>query len=97
VGSATTVTEMSNGHQESRPVTVGLSSGGVSQITQGLTEGQQVVVATPQRSSGSTSGSRTGGTSRTGGYGGGGFGGGTPAGGFGGGAPAGGLGGGGTR
>lgn len=98
-GSTTTVTVMNNGHQESRPVTVGLSSGGVSQITQGLTEGQQVVITIPQRTSGGTgAGTGSGRGTGSGGFGGygGGFGGGAPGRGFGGGT-SGGFGGGGTR
>jgi hypothetical protein len=35
---------MSGGHQVARDVSTGLSSGGLTQITRGLTEGERVVV-----------------------------------------------------
>lgn len=80
------VYEMSGTKQVSRPVTVGLSAGGQTQITSGLAAGTRIVLpAAP-------AGSRGAGTGRGGGFGsGGGFGGG--GGGFGGGS--GGFGGGG--
>jgi len=88
---------VSGGKQVSRPVQVGLSSGGSTQITSGLNEGDQVEVAIPSTSNGgagssaSRSARPSGGTRQFpgggnfGGGGGGGFGGG--GGGFGGGAP----------
>jgi multidrug efflux pump subunit AcrA (membrane-fusion protein) len=89
------VYQMSGGKQVSKPVTIGMTSGGQTQITQGLSDGDQVVV--PSRNTGSTR-TGTGGTTGTngrggagGGFGGGGFGGG----GFGGGGFGGGGGGGG--
>jgi membrane fusion protein, macrolide-specific efflux system len=89
---------VSGGKQVSRPVQVGLSSGGSTQITSGLNEGDQVEVAIPSTSNGgagssaSRSARPSGGTRQFpgggnfGGGGGGGFGGGG-GGGFGGGAP----------
>jgi len=81
------VYEMSGGKQVAHAVTVGLSSGGSSQITAGLAEGDQVVVAIPRAAT------QTGGTTnrngRTG-FGGGGFGGGLGGGGLGGGTGLGG-------
>ena len=86
---------VSGGKQVSRPVQVGLSSGGSTQITSGLNEGDQVEVAIPSTSNGgagsssSRSARPSGGTRQFpgggnfGGGGGGGFGGG--GGGFGGG------------
>jgi membrane fusion protein, macrolide-specific efflux system len=86
-----------NGKQVQKAVTVGLSGGGTTQITSGLTEGDQVALQVAARPAGVTpSGvTRSGGT-RTGGGFGGGFGGG--GGGFGGGGTGGGggFGGGGT-
>jgi len=90
---------VSGGKQVSRPVQVGLSSGGSTQITSGLNEGDQVEVAIPSTSNGgagssaSRSARPSGGTRQFpgggnfGGGGGGGFGGGGGGGGFGGGAP----------
>jgi membrane fusion protein, macrolide-specific efflux system len=89
---------VSGGKQVSRPVQVGLSSGGSTQITSGLNEGDQVEVAIASTSNGgagsssSRSARPSGGTRQFpgggnfGGGGGGGFGGGG-GGGFGGGAP----------
>ena len=76
---------VSSGKQVSHPVQVGLSSGGSTQITSGLNEGDQVEVPIPTTSNGGagSSGSRnarpSGGTRQFpggGGFGGGGFGGG---------------------
>jgi len=63
---------VANGHQVSRPVTVGLSSGGQTQVNSGLADGAMVEVPatrTPANGSGRSSGG-------TGGFGGGGLGGG---------------------
>jgi hypothetical protein len=83
---------MVNGHQVAHPVTVGMTSGGETQIVSGLSVGTEVVVPV-SRTSGTTGGT-TGGTGRTGrsgfggsGFGGSGFGGG--GGGFVGGGPGG--------
>jgi multidrug efflux pump subunit AcrA (membrane-fusion protein) len=86
------VYQMSDGKQVSKQVTVGMTSGGQTQIVSGLSDGDQVVV--PSRPAG-TGGATRGGTGATGtngrggGFGGGGFGGG----GFGGGGFGGGRGG----
>jgi multidrug efflux pump subunit AcrA (membrane-fusion protein) len=86
------VYQMSDGKQVSKQVTVGMTSGGQTQIASGLSDGDQVVV--PSRPAG-TGGATRGGTGATGtngrggGFGGGGFGGG----GFGGGGFGGGRGG----
>jgi multidrug efflux pump subunit AcrA (membrane-fusion protein) len=87
------VYEMVNGHQVTHAVTVGMTSGGQTQIVSGLTVGTLVVV--PIVRTGGTGGT-TGGTTRRGfgGFGGGGFGGGGfGGGGFGGGGFVGGGGG----
>jgi multidrug efflux pump subunit AcrA (membrane-fusion protein) len=93
------VYELSGGKQVAHQITVGLSAAGTTQITAGLSEGTQVMVAVPRlanRTGGTSGNNQTGrtGFGRTGlgggGFGGGGFGG---AGGFGGGG--GGFGGGG--
>jgi multidrug efflux pump subunit AcrA (membrane-fusion protein) len=77
---AATVLLAQGSKQVSHPVTVGLTSGGLTQITAGLTAGQQVLVpSTPTtRGSGGASqgGNRGGGGLGGGGFGGGGFGGG---------------------
>jgi macrolide-specific efflux system membrane fusion protein len=91
------VYQMSDGKQVSKPVTTGMTSGGQTQITQGLSDGDQVVV--PTRNSSTTGGARTGtggatGTNGRGGAGGGFGGGGFGGGGFGGGGFGGGGGGG---
>jgi macrolide-specific efflux system membrane fusion protein len=82
------VYEMVGGHQVAHPVTVGMTSGGETQIVSGLSVGTEVVV--PVSRTGGTA-RTSGGTGRTGsGFSGGGFG----SGGLGGGAfPGGGLGG----
>ncbi|NMH95803.1 efflux RND transporter periplasmic adaptor subunit [Pseudonocardia acidicola] len=89
-GGTTSVTVLDNGRQISRPVSVGTSANGRTEITEGLTAGTQVVLP------GATgAGSGRGGS---GGFGGGGFGGGGSGGfggGFGGGGGRGGGGGGG--
>jgi multidrug efflux pump subunit AcrA (membrane-fusion protein) len=79
------VYEIANGRQVAHPVTVGMTSGGQTQIVSGLSAGTQVVAPAARTGAGGT----TGGTTRRGG--GGGFGGG---GGLGGGLGGGGLGGG---
>jgi RND family efflux transporter MFP subunit len=73
----TVVYQMSGGKQVSKQVTTGMTSGGQIQITSGLNVGDQVVVPSTQRGTGSGTG--TGGT--TGGTGHGGFGGGNRTGG----------------
>ncbi|MFD2421549.1 efflux RND transporter periplasmic adaptor subunit [Amycolatopsis pigmentata] len=89
-GGKTTVEVMSGQQQVSKPVTTGMTSGGMTEIVDGLSEGDQVVVAAP---AGGGTGTRPsggngpgGGTGRTGGgiggVGGGGIG--RPGGGFGG-------------
>src|SRR6478609_5470473 len=81
---------VSGGKQVSRPVQVGLSSGGSTQITSGLNEGDQVEVAIPSTSNGGAGSSASRSARPSGGTrqfpGGGNFGGGG-GGGFGGGAP----------
>jgi multidrug efflux pump subunit AcrA (membrane-fusion protein) len=95
--SGAVVYEMASGRQVAHPVTVGMTSGGQTQIVSGLSVGTEVVV--PIVRTGGTGGT-TGGTTRRGfgggGFGGGGFGGGGfGGGGFGGGGfGGGGLGGG---
>jgi len=92
------VYQMDAGKQVSKQVTTGMTSGGQTQITEGLSDGDQVVVPSRATGTGTTgTGRGTGGTGGTGGrgggtggLGGGGFGGGTGGlgggGGFGGGA-----------
>jgi macrolide-specific efflux system membrane fusion protein len=75
-GGQNTVTVLSGGQEETRPVQVGVRSEALVQITSGLTEGEQVVLSVPSVSSGSG-----GVTGRQGGGGGGGL---TPGGGGGG-------------
>jgi membrane fusion protein, macrolide-specific efflux system len=88
-----TVLQSRSGKTVSVPVGAGLTSGGVTQITSGLSAGQQVLVAQSTSPSAGAGGSTRSGTGTGGGFGGGsGFGGG--GGGFGGGS---GFGGGGTR
>jgi len=82
------VTLSKDGVKSQRSITVGLSSGGSTQVVSGLADGDTVVVPVPTARSGGT---RTGGTGGAGGFGGG-TGGGGPGGfrgGFGGGAPGG--------
>ena len=77
------VYEMVNGRQVAVPVTVGMASGGETQITSGLSVGTEVVVhgtAAPAARAGPPAGRR----GTRGGFGGGGFGGGFGGGGFGG-------------
>ena len=92
------VYQMDAGKQVSKQVSTGMTSGGQTQITEGLSDGDQVVVPSRATGTGTTgTGRGTGGTGGTGGrgggtggFGGGGFGGGTGGlgggGGFGGGA-----------
>jgi len=93
VAGRSVVYELAGGKQVAHPVTVGLSSGGSSQITAGLAEGTEVVVPSAG-GAGRTGGGGTGRTGGgTGGFGGG-FGGGSGfggTGGFGGAPPAGGT------
>jgi multidrug efflux pump subunit AcrA (membrane-fusion protein) len=90
VNGTTVVYVMTGSKQSLRDVTVGLASGGLSQITSGLTAGEQVAVTRTAGRTGSGTGNTT---TRTGGwFGGGGFGGGGLGGG---GLGGGGLGGGG--
>jgi macrolide-specific efflux system membrane fusion protein len=94
-GGNAVVYQMEAGKQVSKQVTVGMTSGGQTQIVSGLNDGDQVVVPSRGTGTGTTrGGTGTGGTGRgTGGLGGGtgGFGGGT--GGLGGGGFTGGAGG----
>jgi membrane fusion protein, macrolide-specific efflux system len=60
-GGKTVVHTIVGGHQVTRDVTTGLTAGGLTQITHGLTAGQQVVVAIPHV------GTSSGGTSNPGG------------------------------
>ncbi|MGH3780998.1 MAG: efflux RND transporter periplasmic adaptor subunit [Pseudonocardiaceae bacterium] len=83
------VYELAGGRQVAHPVTVGLSTGGQTQITGGLAAGTGIVLPAAPTATGSSGPSGAG-------RGGGGFGGGD-AGGFGGGAGGGGFGGGGGR
>ncbi len=94
VGGQRVVYLVSGGKQVNHPVEVGLSSGGSTQITSGLNEGDQVEVAIPTTSNGgaasnaSRSARPSGGTRQFpggGNFGGGGVGGGAGGGGFGGG------------
>ena len=88
--SGAVVYELVNGKQVAHAVTTGMTSGGQTQITSGLSVGTEVVV--PVTRTGGTTGGTTGNGGRGGGFGGGGFGGGGfGGGGFGGGGlPAGG-------
>ena len=81
-----------SGTKTKQTVKIGLSSGGTTQITSGLSTGQQVYVTTVRRTTGAGTGTGTGSTTR-GGTGGGYTGGGFPGGGTGGGFPGGGTGG----
>jgi membrane fusion protein, macrolide-specific efflux system len=73
------VYEIAGGHQVAHPVTVGMTSNGKTQVTSGLSVGDEVVV--PVTRTGGTTTGGTGGTTRSrtggfgGGFGGGGFGG----------------------
>ncbi|MGH3797283.1 MAG: efflux RND transporter periplasmic adaptor subunit [Pseudonocardiaceae bacterium] len=89
-GGRAVVYEMAGGKQVSHPVTVGLSSGGRTQITDGLVAGTQIVLPPAPTGTGAAGGSSGGGRGGGGRGGGGGFGGG----GFGGGGSFGGGGGG---
>lgn len=74
-GAQTIVYESRGGHQVSKAVTTGVTSGAQTQIVSGLTAGEQVVV--PVTAGGGTARARTtGGAATRGGFGGGGFGGG---------------------
>jgi multidrug efflux pump subunit AcrA (membrane-fusion protein) len=72
--SGTVVYEMVNGRQVAYPVTVGMTSGGQTQILTGLSVGTEVVVPATRTGGTGTTGGTTRGTG--GGFGGGGFGGG---------------------
>jgi macrolide-specific efflux system membrane fusion protein len=85
-GGRSVVYEMAGGKQVAHPVTVGLSTGGQTQITDGLTPGTRIVLPAAPAGTGS------GGAGRGGGFGGGGFGGGGFGGGGGGRGPTGGTG-----
>ena len=84
-GGHATVLISQGGKQVSHPVTVGLTSGGFTQITSGLAAGQQVLVLTTPTTRGSggasQNGNRGGGGLGGGGFGGGGLGGGGAGGG----------------
>ncbi|WP_433717563.1 efflux RND transporter periplasmic adaptor subunit [Actinoplanes sp. CA-051413] len=82
VGNRHTVTVLANGVQEVRAVEIGLEGDQATQVTSGLTPGEQVVITTPSTTTGGTTGGFPGG-----------FPGGAPGGGF----PAGGGTGRGTR
>ena len=75
---ASTVTVSKNGSTESRTVTTGLTSGGMTEITSGLQAGEQVVISFPTFGGGNRTGNGEfptggfGGRTRTGGGGGGG-------------------------
>jgi macrolide-specific efflux system membrane fusion protein len=73
-GGQSTVTVLTGGAQQRRPVQVGVRSESLVQITSGLSEGDQVVLPTVAPSQGSSSTGRSGGAG--GGFGGGGLGGG---------------------
>jgi multidrug efflux pump subunit AcrA (membrane-fusion protein) len=82
INGATSVTLVKNGKQQKAPVTIGAVYGAQTQITQGLSAGDQVLVTTVQvPSTGGTGNRPPGGGFGGGGFGGGGFGGGGPAGG----------------
>jgi multidrug efflux pump subunit AcrA (membrane-fusion protein) len=85
-GQAAYVTVSANGHQTRKQVTVGLSSGGSTQVTAGLAAGDTVLVAIRTGGTGTGTGTRGGFGGGAGGFGGG-------AGGFGGGFGGGGAGG----
>jgi multidrug efflux pump subunit AcrA (membrane-fusion protein) len=55
------VTVSENGKKSQRAVTTGITSGGFTQITSGLSRGQLVVVTIPTQATGNNSGSRTNG------------------------------------
>jgi multidrug efflux pump subunit AcrA (membrane-fusion protein) len=60
-GTTSTVTVDDGGHEATRPVTTGLVSGGLTQITSGLTAGEQVVLPIPTAASGTRRAQRLGG------------------------------------
>jgi macrolide-specific efflux system membrane fusion protein len=72
VGTAHTVTVLANGQESRRSIEIGVRSESLVQVTSGLNDGEQVVMATAP-AAGTGTGQRTGGT---GGFGGGGLGGG---------------------
>jgi macrolide-specific efflux system membrane fusion protein len=72
VGTAHTVTVLANGQESRRSIEIGVRSESLVQVTSGLNDGEQVVLATAP-AAGTGTGQRTGGT---GGFGGGGLGGG---------------------
>jgi hypothetical protein len=96
-GTQATVDEMVAGKQTSKPITVGVTVNGQTQVLSGLSEGDQVMVATQGGAGGGQrQGGGQGGGQRPGGGQGGGFGGGAgglTGGGIGGGQPGGGAGG----
>jgi multidrug efflux pump subunit AcrA (membrane-fusion protein) len=75
-GSSTVVYVMNGSKRATRTVQVGLSAGGLTQITSGLTAGEQVQVPLTRRTSTGTTGRTGGGRFGGGGFGGSGFGGG---------------------
>jgi macrolide-specific efflux system membrane fusion protein len=89
IGGQRVVYPVSGGKQVNHPIGVGLSSGGSTQITSGLNEGDQVEVAIPATSNGGAGSSASRSARPSGGTrqfpGGGNFGGGAGGGGFGGG------------
>jgi len=91
-GGRSVVYEMVGGNQVARPVTVGLSAGGQTQITGGLAPGARIVLPAAPTGTGSGGTGRGGGGFGGGGLGGGGFGGGLGGGGGGGRGPTGGTG-----
>jgi macrolide-specific efflux system membrane fusion protein len=69
------VTVSENGQKSQKAVTTGITSGGFTQITGGLTRGELVVVTIPTQIANAANGNRTGGAGGGGGFGGGGGGG----------------------
>jgi macrolide-specific efflux system membrane fusion protein len=67
VGSRHTVTVLANGVQEVRAVEIGLEGDQATQITSGLTAGEQVVITTTSTTTGSGTGGFPGGGSLQGG------------------------------
>ncbi|MDQ0382932.1 efflux RND transporter periplasmic adaptor subunit [Amycolatopsis thermophila] len=69
-GSQATVNEMVGGKQVSKPITVGTSVGGMTQVLSGLSEGDQVMMPGPAGATGGTTRGGSGPNGRTGGAGG---------------------------
>jgi macrolide-specific efflux system membrane fusion protein len=75
VGAAHSVTVQVNGQESRRTIEIGVRSESLVQVTSGLNEGDQVVVAAATPAAGAGGTGRAGGTGGTGGFGGGGLGG----------------------